>query len=726
MKTSNSTLNMQDYLARDFADWGRTGPVLPLDRREFLKLVGGGIAVLVTLPDALTAQERRGRGGRELPHDFNAFLRIGEDGRVTGFSGKIEMGQGVITSLSQMLADELAVPLSSVDMVMGDTELCPWDMGTFGSMTTRMFGPALRAAAAEAKAVLVELAAESLQVPKERLKTIDGVVCEDGGQKKITYAELAQGKKILRHVQGVPLEKPPDFTIIGRPSLRKDSVAKVTGKAKYAGDIAEPGMLFAKILRPPAHGAKLIRVDTAAARECEGVLVIQDGDLIAVLHQYPDAAEEALAKIKSEYDRPAPSSDDKTIFDHLLSVAPPGETVAQGGDLAEGQKAAHVVLDEQYVNSYVAHAPIEPHTALAKVEGDKATVWASTQTPFALKEAAASVLGFPSQNVRVITPYVGGGFGGKSNIQQAIEAVKLAKLTGKPVQVGWTRAEEFFYDTFRPAAVVKIKAGITESGLIAFWDYGVYFAGERGAAQFYNIPHHRTMSYGSGWTAPHGAHPFATGPWRAPGNNTNTFARESHIDMLASKAGMDPVEFRLKNLEDAKMRRVLQAAAEKFGWSPAKSPSGRGYGVSCGTDAGSYVAHLAEVVVDKSAGTVRAKRVVCAQDMGLCVNPEGAALQMEGAVTMGMGYALSEEVHFTGGEIHDSNFDTYTLPHFSWLPEIATVILDAKDVPAQGGGEPAIIGMGAVIANAVFDATGARLLQLPMTSERVKAALRRG
>jgi isoquinoline 1-oxidoreductase len=727
MKSDDCTPQTEEYLALDFSDLAETSPALPLDRRQFLKLVGGGIVVFLTLRDSRAIQQEGRPGARpQLPQDFNAFLRIGEDGRVTGFSGKVEMGQGVITSLAQMLADELAVPLDAVDMVLGDTDLCPWDMGTFGSMTTRSFGPAFRAAAAEAKAVLVDLAAEYLQVAKERLKTKAGVVYEDAGQKKVTYAELAKGKKILRHLKGAALETPSDFTIIGKPTLRRDSIEKVTGRAKYAGDMTEPGMLFAKILRPPAHGAKLISADTTGAREVEGVQVVQDGDLIAVLHQYPDAAQKALTRITAQYDRPAPYADDKTIFDHLLQVAPPGQTVAEGGNLAEGEKAARFVVEEKYLNSYVSHAAIEPHTALAKIEGDKATVWASTQTPFALKQAAASLLGFPPQNVRVITPFVGGGFGGKSNNQQALEAVRLAKLAGRPVQVGWTRAEEFFYDTFRPAAVVKIKAGATESGMISLWDYGVYFAGERGAQQFYNIPHHRTMTYGSGWAAPHGAHPFGTGPWRAPGNNTNTFARESHIDSLASQAGMDPVEFRLKNLQDAKMRRVLQAVAEKFGWSPAKGTSGRGYGVACGIDAGSYVAHMAEVEVDKSTGSVRVKRAVCAQDMGLCVNPEGARLQMEGSITMGLGYALSEEIRFTGGEIHDSNFDTYTIPHFSWLPEIETVIIDAKDSPAQGGGEPAIICMGAVIANAVFDATGARLGQLPMTPERIKAALPRG
>jgi isoquinoline 1-oxidoreductase len=728
MKNSDGTPQtpFEECLALDFSDHEVASAPLPMDRRDFLKLVGGGIVVFFTIPDSLAIQQE-GRPGRrpQLPQDFNAYLRIGEDGRVTGFSGKIEMGQGVITSLAQMLAEELAVPLDSVNMVLGDTDLCPWDMGTFGSMTTRMFGPALRAAAAEAKAVLVELAAQRLQVPKERLKTKDGVVYEENGQ-KVTYGELAKGKRILWHAKGTLGQSASRVTIIGKPTLRKDSIEKVMGSPKYAGDMREPGMLHARILRPPAHGAKLISADTAGAREIDGVQVVQDGDLIAVLHQYPDVAQEALTKIKAQYDRPAPLADDKTIFDHLLSVAPQGQAIAEGGNLDEGQKAAHAVVEEKYLNSYVSHAAIEPHTALAKIEGDKATVWASTQTPFALKEAAASLLGFPSQNVRVITPFVGGGFGGKSSGQQALEAVRLAKLTGNPVQVGWTRAEEFFYDTFRPAAIIKIKAGITESGLISFWDYGVYFAGERGAQQFYSIPHHRTTTYGSGWTAPHGAHPFGTGPWRAPGNNTNTFARESHIDMLASQADMDPVEFRLKNLQDARVRRVLQAVAEKFGWSPAKAPSGRGYGVACGVDAGACVAHMAEVEVDKNTGNVQVKRVVCAQDMGLCVNPEGARLQMEGAITMGMGYALTEEVRFTGGEIHDTNFDTYTLPHFSWLPEIETVIIDAKDLPPAGGGEPAIIGMGAVIANAVFDATGARLRQLPMTPERIKAALPRG
>jgi CO/xanthine dehydrogenase Mo-binding subunit len=296
-------------------------------------------------------------------------------------------------------------------------------------------------------------------------------------------------------------------------------------------------------------------------------------------------------------------------------------------------------------------------------------------------------------------------------------------LCGKPVQITWTRAEEFFYDTFRPAAVVKIKAGVDDSGRISLWDYGVYFAGERGAQHFYDIPHHRTMSYGAGWRGTPGSHPFGTGAWRAPANNTNTFARESQVDILAAKAGIDPLEFRLKNLKDKRMIRVLQAAAEKFGWKPAQAPSGRGYGIATGIDAGTYVAHMAEVEVDKKKGHVQVIRVVCAQDMGLSINPEGAKIQMEGCITMGLGYALTEDIHFKGGEIFDLNFDTYEIPRFSWLPKIEAVLIDDREAAPQGGGEPAIICMGGLIANAIFDAIGARVFQLPMMPERIKQAM---
>jgi isoquinoline 1-oxidoreductase len=624
-----------------------------------------------------------------------------------------------------MLADEIDASLESVDMVMGDTALCPWDMGTFGSMTTRFFGPALRAAAAEARVVLIELAAEHLKTPADRLVAENGVIFDrNQKQKRVTYAQLAEGKTIARRVKKKPaLKTPSQFNIVGKDVLRMDASEKVTGNAKYAGDVRLPDMLYARILRPPAHGAKLTSVDTSAAEKMKGIRLIRDGDLVAVLHKNPDEAENALAKITAKFDVPETPVDDENIFDHLLKNAPAQRVVDQGGQIKAGQSLADTVVEQTYLNSYVAHAPIETHTALAKVEPDKATVWASTQGPFRVRDQVAQALGFPSENVRVITPFVGGGFGGKTSGPQAVEAARLAKLAGKPVQVAWSRGEEFFYDTFRPAAIVKIRSGIAKSGKMVLWDYGVYFAGSRGSQQFYNVPHHRTATFGEWRGGSPGAHLFGVGPWRAPANNTNTFARESQIDIMASRANMDPVEFRLKNLTDDRMSRVLRAAAEKFDWTPSKPPSGRGFGVACGIDSGTYVATIAQLEVDKVEGYVQVKRVVCAQDMGVVINPEGARLQMEGCITMGLGYALSEEIHFKGGKVLDLNFDTYELPRFSWVPKIETVLVKAEDISAQGGGEPAIICMGAVIANAIHDATGARLFQLPMTPARVKEAV---
>src|SRR5574340_333637 len=484
-----------------------------------------------------------------------------------------------------------------------------------------------------------------------------------------------------------------------------------------------PGMLHARVLRPPAHGAALQSVDTTAAEKA-GAMVVKDGDLIAVLHERRDAAEEACAMIKAHFAPPPSGPDDQSIFAHLLKNAPPGQVVGEGGTLAEGEKLAASVFEHEYLNSYVAHACMETHSATAEVKDGKVAVWASTQTPFPVKQQVAQALGFAPQDVRVIAPYVGGGFGGKSASRQAIEAARLARITKRPVQVVWDRAEEFFYDTFRPAAVVKIRSGLNREGKIVFWDYKVYCAGDREARQFYDVPHQRTVSSG-GWGGggQSGLHPFGIGPWRAPSVNTHTFARESQIDIMAAKAGLDPLEFRLRNLADARMTGVLEAAAKQFGWKAARAPSGRGVGVACAIYLGTYVATMAEVAVDRASGRVQVKRVVCAQDQGVIVNPEGSRQQIEGSITMGLGYALTEEVHFKNGQVLERNFDSYEIPRFSWLPRIEAVLIDNPQTPASGCGEPPIVTMGAVIANAIYDAAGARLLQLPMPPERVKAAL---
>jgi nicotinate dehydrogenase subunit B len=697
-----------------------------MPRRDFFKILGGGIIIFFRpwgFIDilALTAEQQR-----SLPKDYNAFLRIAEDGTVSCFTGKIEMGQGVITSLAQMMADELNVKLESVKMVMGDTDLCPWDAGTWGSLTTRAFGPNMRAAAAEAKGVLLELASERLGVPVVQIEAKEGVITATKDPKKsVTYAQLTKGQRIERFLDVKPeVEDYTKFTYVGKSYKHADAVPKVNGEAKYAGDMKLPGMVFARILRPPSHGAKLTSADVSGAEKVAGTQVVRDGDFIAVLNENRDRADEAIVKIKAEYSFNELPVNNKNIFESMLKAETTPRVIRTSGDLETGRKQSTKIFESEYHDPYVAHAPMETHSALARLEGDKMTVWAGTQSPFGLQDSIVRELGFPREKVRVITPFVGGGFGGKSPSDQGIEAARLAKMTGKPVMVVWTRDEEFFYDSFHPAGVIKVTSGIDNSGMIKLWDYHVYFSGTRGSETTYDVPNAATTSHSSARGATP-MHPFATGAWRAPNNNTNTFAREVQVDIMASAAGIDPLEFRLKNLKDQHITDCLKAVADKFGYVPGKSPSGRGIGLACGADAGAWVAHMAEVKVDKATGKVKVVRVACAQDMGLCVNPEGAILQMEGCIMMGLGYTLSEEIFFEGGNIADRNFDSYQIPKFSWLPKMDTVILDRKDQPPQGGGEPAIIALGAVIANAIFDATGARLYTMPFTPERVLEALKK-
>jgi nicotinate dehydrogenase subunit B len=705
---------------------------MEMDRREFLKKIGvlsGGIIVYFASGKTPFSAAQMQMPMSNTPTDFNAFLRIGVDERVTCFVGKIDMGQGTITSFPQILAEELDVAYDSIDIIMGDTDFCPYDMGTFGSMGIRIHGVLVRNAACEARGVLKGLAADYLKCPVERLHTKDGVVFDRANpDKKVTYGTLAKGKIIERHLKELPpLKSPSEFTVMGKPYLHQDAYNKVTGKAKFAGDIRLPGMLYASVLRPPAHGAKLRSVDVSEAEKIKEALVVQKDDLIAVLHKHPDEARKGLDRIKAQYDMPDETGlDDKNIYNHLLKVPVRPYTISQKGDIAEGEGLAKEIFEETYMGPYLAHAPIETHTAIANVVNGKVTVWSSTQTPFPLQEALARTLGLPKENVRVITPFVGGGFGGKSlPNRESMEAALLAVLTGKPVQVSHTRAEEFFYDAFRPAAVIRIKSGLDGAGNIVLWKYDVYMAGNRGADILYNVPHHLIKIHGDWMRPPEGAHPFEVGPWRAPGAPNNYHARELHMSIMAAKSGIDPLEFRLKHLKDERLIGVLRAAAQKFGYTPSKLPSGRGYGMSCAIDANAYVAHMAEVDVDRASGRIEVKRIVCVMDMGLCVNPQGSILQMEGSCIMGLGYALSEEVRFRNGEIFDRNFDTYDIPRFSSLPKIETVILKNYEFPPQGCGEPPVVGIGAIIATGVYDATGAKLLRMPMVPDRVKEALGR-
>ncbi|MBN2410640.1 xanthine dehydrogenase family protein molybdopterin-binding subunit [candidate division KSB1 bacterium] len=715
-------MKKDDYLFEP--DLDEILPEYKLDRRDFLKHLGGGIIIFITAGVPAAEAQRR---GSEYPEDLNAYLKVGEDGRVTCYTGKIEMGQGIFTSLAQMLAEELDVPLKSVDMVMGDTDLCPWDSGTVGSRSTKYFGPPLREAGAKARAILFQLAAIRLKTDKNKLVVKDGIISvKDNPDINVSYAQLTKGKRIERQVGGnVNIKHYSQHTISGTPAFRTDALQKVTGEAKYTGDIRLPGMLYAKVLRPPAHNAKLVSVDTSPAKKIEGIIIVEEKDLVAVLHEKPDVAERALTTIKAEFDNPEQTINNKTIFTHLEKSATSQRIVTENGDIKSGQNNSAQSIEAAYYNHYVAHSPMETHTVLVDIGKDKVRVWVSSQTPFRIQEEVAEILGIPVEKVRVMQIFLGGGFGGKKSGLYIEEAARLAKITGRPVQIALTRKEEFFYNTFRPAAVVKAKTGLNKNGLITLWDFEHLFSGTRSTEPIYNIPHYIVKYKSTGRNEPD-AHPFGTGAWRGPGSNTNVFAMESHTDVMAQAAGMDPLSFRLKNLSDERMKRVLTAAADHFGNTFVKSPSGKGYGIACTNYLNTYVVSMAEVDVDKNTGHVQVKRIVCAQDMGEIINPQGAKLQIEGAVTMGLGYCLTEEIKFNGGQIIDENFDTYEITRFSWVPKIEPVLIDNPELPPQGCGEPSITTMGAVIANAVYDAIGVRLYTLPMTPERIKEAVNKG
>ena len=519
--------------------------------------------------------------------------------------------------------------------------------------------------------------------------------------------------------KAVPVE-----TVCGVPTARLDGEPKVTGEARYAGDIRVPDLLYAAILRPPAHGARLVNLDTGGVDAVAGARVVQEDGLVAVLHPLPDRARVALERVDARWDVPDPTVDNRTIFEHLDREAGDPRTVSEGGSLERGRGLAGRVFESTYYNEYVAHAPIETHTAVAWPEGDGIRVWASTQTPFPARDKIARALELDPENVRVMTPFVGGGFGGKTYDLQAVEAARLAWSVGRPVQVAWSREEEFFHDQFRPAGFVRITSGTDDRGRPVLWDLETVGAGPGGAELRYRIPHHREVSRG-GWQGSQPGHPLGVGAWRAPSANTNYFAAESQIDRMAAAAGVDPVTYRLDHLADDRAVRTLRTAAERFGEELTAAPSGRGIGVAVTLEVGTWVATIARVAVDRETGAVQVERIVCAQDMGEVINPRGAVLQAEGGLTMGLGYVLAEEVRFEGGAVVDENFGSYRLPRFSWVPEIDVVLVDNPGLAPQGGGEPSITTMGAVVANAVFDATGARVYHLPMTPARVRRALER-
>ncbi|HKT11714.1 MAG TPA: molybdopterin cofactor-binding domain-containing protein [Terriglobia bacterium] len=689
-----------------------------LDRRDFFKLAGGGVAVFLLLPKAV-AQESGHRGSRfreALPQNIGAWLHIGEDGAVTVYTGKAEMGQNIRTSLTQAVAEELHVKVGDISLVMGDTDVTPFDMGTFGSRTTPTMNKHLRQVASVARDLLVGLAAKRWDVPPSLLVAEDGKVLQPNTTRSVSYAELAQGQTLAQAVvENDPLTPAADWKVAGTSVAKVNGRAFVTGEHQFASDIRRPGMMFGKVVRPSAFGATLDSLDVSKAKAMPGVTVVHDGDFVGVVAPSEFEAKRAAASIRASWKTtPQPSSAE--LFDYLKSHAESsgrGDYVA--GSMKDGLAAARHRLKATFTIAYIQHAPLEPRAAVAEWDNGKLTAWTGSQRPFGVQQQLEEVFHLSNGNCRVIVPDTGGAYGGKHTGECAIEAARLARAAGKPVKLVWTREEEFAWAYFRPSGVIEIASGVDENGLITAWEFHNYNSGEAAIRTPYDVPNQHIEFHEVNA-------PLRQGSYRSLAATANHFARESHMDELAHRAKMDPLEFRLKNLKNQRLKFAFTAAAEAFGWKTRKPSKGHGFGMGGGVEKGGYVATCAEVAVDHSSGEVRVVRVTSAFDCGAVVNPNGLRNQIVGANVMGLGGALFEAIEFKDGRITNGTFTQYRVPRFQDVPEIQPVLIDRKDQPSAGAGETPICGLAPAIGNAIFDATGKRIYSMPMVPNGLKKA----
>ncbi len=685
-----------------------------MTRRDFLRLTGG-VIVLFGLGVEVRAQVA---GGSPRPSgDLNAWLHIASDSRVTVFTPTPEVGQGVRTSLAQMVAEELSIPVSSVNMIMGDTARVPLNPAAGSTIAT--VGLRLRAAAAQARAILLRMAGDKWGIPAQAVHLRDGKAARvDDPAAAIPIGELTRGERLVHRLPETPAPVPPsDYRVVGEPVPRSDGVSLVTGSARFLGDVRLPNMAHARLLRSPCLGARLTSADTRAAAAQPGVIaVVEQSDLIAVVATRPDLAEKALRHLRATWQEPAHPAI-SSLYEDLRKSAALADSPRQQGEVETALAAAEYGFSASYRTAFIAHAPLEPHGAVAAQDADRIAVYASTQRPFAHRDAVAQALDMPPQRVRVITTSVGGAFGGKDQPDVSVAAARLARAVGRPVMLTHSREEELTWNYFRPAALIDVQCGASGAGAITAWASDVFNCGPRGAVPPYQFRHQRIRCYRC-------RSPLRQGPWRGDGGPANTFAREVHLDHVASELGSDPVELRLRHLApDSRIAGVVRAAAERYRWGDRRAPTGLGVGFACAADSGTCVAQIAEVEVSRAAGEVRVRRLLTAHESGLIINPDGLRNQIEGAVIMGLGFALREAVRYEQGRILTDTFASYPIPTLRDTPALDTFLIPNPNHPPQAGGTPAIFPVAAAIANAVFDATGKRIRELPLSPERIRAAL---
>ena len=655
-------------------------------------------------------------------------IRLDADGGVTAFSGKVDFGQGIRTALTQVVAEELDVPFETVRLVMGETDVVPFDAGTWHSDSVHLDGAALRRAAAAARQQLVARASARLGLDPAALETTAATVRARRDGSAVTYAELAaEGPLTGPIADEVRVKAPADMRVIGTSLRRIEAPDLVSGRATFVADVRLPGMLRGAMLRPPVRGAVLRSLDDRAARAMPGVVaVVRDGDIVAVVADRQEHAVAGVAALVAEWKVPEPSRPAREV-----NIRAEGDV---DGALATAAKRLEVI----YTLPYISNAPIGPSAAVADVREGQATIYTASQTPFTIRREVARLLDLPEERVSVIPRRSSGTYGRNGHDDAPVEAARLSRAVGRPVLVQWTREEEFAHGSNRPEARIEATAALDADGNIVAWRYRIH-TNVHIPDHFYTSVEHQAASFGASEGALPAYRipaveadlhleiaPIRTAAFRSLGGAENVFAVESLMDELAALAGEDPLAFRSRHLSDPRMRGLLELVAERTGWADRPRGGGRGFGLACGSFAGpsgTQVAQVASVTVDPR-GRVRIERLWCAIDPGLVVNPDGVRNQIEGAMQQAASIALIEEVRHRDGRVVTTGWDTYPIATFRDAPAMIEVLVVGDPTrPSTGVGEVGTVPVAAAIANAVFAASGARVRDLPITAAKVRAAL---
>jgi len=732
-----------------------------ISRRDFTAGLGG-IVVAFTLAPKLAG----GQQPAALPGSLNgnrmldAWIRIAADGSATVCTGKVELGQGIVTALAQIAAEELDLPLAHLHMISGDTEKTPNEGVTAGSQSIENSGVALRLAGSEVRAILLDLAAKRLGVEAAGLAVADGVISTADGR-KVTYGELARDADLHREVTAKAKPKSPSaHRIVGKSIARFDIPAKVTGGAAYVQDLRLPGMLHGRVVRPPSYGAKLETIDEARIKAMPGVVaVVRDGSFLGVIAEREEQAIRASVALgeTARWAAGPPLPDQATFYDHLLALPDEPHVISEKqAAVPDGAR----VIEATYHKPYMCHAAIGPSCAVAQFKDGKMTVWTHSQGVFPLRGNLVAALKLPPDKVHCIHAEGSGCYGHNGADDVALDAALLARAApgGRPVRLQWMRGDEFRWEPFGPAMVMKAKAALGADGRIVDWNYDVwtnthsnrpgpggnnllaswYLAepqkpappqilpqpaggGDRNALPLYDFPRQRVVHHFIKEM------PLRVSALRTLGAYANVFAMESFLDELALAAGADPVAFRLAHLKDPRARAVIETVARKARWEPGKKAGGgkgRGVGFAKYKNLATYVAVIADLEVDALSGKVSVPRAWAAADSGLIINPDGLVNQIEGGIIQSTSWTLYEEVKFDRNGVKSRDWLTYPILTMPEAPTVEVELINRPEERSLGAGEASQGPMVAAIANAFAAATGKRMRELPLTPERVRAVMR--